>query len=61
MNIPLWVSELAAAFWEQAGGEEPFPRDLRRGIALEPARKQYVNHPELSVKAEWRKPASENP
>ncbi|WP_157202848.1 ImmA/IrrE family metallo-endopeptidase [Calidithermus chliarophilus] len=34
MNTPLWVSELAAAFWEQAGEEEPFPRDLRRGIAL---------------------------
>jgi hypothetical protein len=30
---PLWVSEAAACFWAEAGGEEPFPRDLRRPIA----------------------------
>jgi hypothetical protein len=30
---PLWVSEAAAGFWAEAGGEEPFPRDLRRPIA----------------------------
>ena len=29
MSTPLWVTELAAAFWEQAGGTEPFPRTLR--------------------------------
>lgn len=34
MSTPLWVSELASTFWKQAGEEEPFPRDLRRGIAL---------------------------
>jgi hypothetical protein len=32
MNIPWWVAELAAAFWEQAGEEEPFPRTLREPI-----------------------------
>jgi hypothetical protein len=30
---PLWVSEAAAGFWAEAGGEEPFPRELRRPIA----------------------------
>ncbi len=29
MNVPLWVSELAAAFWRAAGGPEPLPRTLR--------------------------------
>jgi hypothetical protein len=29
MSLPLWVSEAAAAFWQGAGGPEPFPRDLR--------------------------------
>lgn len=33
MTAPLWVTELAAAFWEAAGGPEPFPRDLRAPIA----------------------------
>lgn len=32
MNIPWWVAELAAAFWKQAGAEEPFPRNLRGPI-----------------------------
>jgi hypothetical protein len=33
MKIPLWVSTAAAAFWEAAGGPEPFPRTLRGPIA----------------------------
>jgi hypothetical protein len=33
MKVPLWVAELAAAFWEAAGAVEPFPRHLRRPIA----------------------------
>lgn len=33
MTAPLWVCELAAQFWDLAGGESPFPRDLRRPIA----------------------------
>ena len=33
MNVPLWVAELADAFWELAGLHEPFPRALRRPIA----------------------------
>jgi hypothetical protein len=33
MNVPLWVTELADAFWQAAGMQEPFPRALRRPIA----------------------------
>lgn len=33
MNTPLWVSETASAFWVDAGGYEPFPRNLRVPIA----------------------------
>ena len=29
MNVPLWVHETAAFFWEAAGTIEPFPRTLR--------------------------------
>jgi hypothetical protein len=28
--VPLWVAELAAAFWDEAGEPGPFPRNLRR-------------------------------
>jgi hypothetical protein len=31
--VPLWVAELADAFWGAAGVREPFPRALRRPIA----------------------------
>jgi hypothetical protein len=31
--VPLWVAELADAFWGAAGAREPFPRALRRPIA----------------------------
>jgi hypothetical protein len=30
VSAPLWVTELAEAFWADAGGPGPFPRDLRR-------------------------------
>jgi hypothetical protein len=30
MNTPLWVGELAEAFWAEAGAAEPFPRSLRK-------------------------------
>jgi hypothetical protein len=30
VNMPLWATELANEFWIVAGGEGPFPRDLRR-------------------------------
>jgi len=33
MSPPLWVEDLATAFWTDAGGPEPFPRNLRRAIA----------------------------
>lgn len=32
MNAPLWVVELATTFWHEAGGPEPFPRQLRQPI-----------------------------
>lgn len=33
MSVPLWVSEAAAAFWDDVGEAEPYPRNLRRPIA----------------------------
>jgi hypothetical protein len=33
MSAPFWVRDLADRFWSAAGGEEGFPRDLRRPIA----------------------------
>ena len=33
MSLPLWACELAADFWTDAGGEEPFPRHLHLAIA----------------------------
>ena len=33
MTVPFWVVELAACFWERAGEDEAFPRELRRPIA----------------------------
>jgi hypothetical protein len=34
MSIPLWAIEAAEGFWQAAGEPGPFPRDLRRPIAL---------------------------
>jgi len=33
VSASLWVIETAERFWEAAGEEEPFPRDLRRAVA----------------------------
>jgi hypothetical protein len=33
VNVPIWVGELASAFWARAGEREPFPRNLRQAIA----------------------------
>jgi hypothetical protein len=33
VNAPVWVVELAAAFWQLAQRDEPFPRSLRPSIA----------------------------
>jgi hypothetical protein len=33
LRVPLWVAELAHAFWTEAGGLEAFPRSLRGSIA----------------------------
>jgi Zn-dependent peptidase ImmA (M78 family) len=43
MTAPLWVTDLAAAFWEAANGPEPFPRAL-----LEPVGRSGFN---LTVEA----------
>lgn len=32
MSVPFWAAELAARFWEEAGGAEPFPRRLSGAI-----------------------------
>lgn len=34
MSAPLWVTELAAAFWAAAGVAEPFPRALRHAAVV---------------------------
>jgi hypothetical protein len=36
MRVPLWASELARAFWDAAGGPEPFPRTLHGAILRSP-------------------------
>ncbi|MGH2409717.1 MAG: ImmA/IrrE family metallo-endopeptidase [Chloroflexota bacterium] len=33
MSMPHWSIEMADSFWEDAGGDESFPRGLRRAIA----------------------------
>lgn len=33
MTFPYWVHELATGFWDSAGRNEPFPRELRWAIA----------------------------
>ncbi len=48
MSAPLWVTELASAFWALAGGPGPFPRDLRRPIQRALAI-SIVDRPGLSV------------
>lgn len=48
MNVPLWVAELAAAFWEQAGEEEAFPRALR-GPLLNTFPLAVLTRPSLST------------
>lgn len=33
MTLPLWVADAAEVFWRETGGEEAFPRELRRPLA----------------------------
>jgi hypothetical protein len=53
MSVPLWVAELAGAFWELARESEPFPRNLRRAIARA-VPLSVVLLPQLSVSAALR-------
>jgi hypothetical protein len=50
MNVPVWVAELAQAFWQKAQGTELFPRNLRRAIARAVGL-SIVLLPSLSVRA----------
>jgi hypothetical protein len=50
MSTPLWVTELAAAFWAGAGGPEPFPRTLREAIARSPFDLTVKELPGLTVR-----------
>ncbi len=49
MSVPLWVSDLAGAFWAKAQDVEPFPRNLRRPIARA-VQLAVVLLPKLSVR-----------
>jgi len=49
MSVPLWVSELAAAFWEAAGGPEPLPRGLRGPIRRSGFELTIKELPQLSI------------
>jgi hypothetical protein len=51
MTVPLWVSELAAAFWETAGGLEPLPRGLCGPIGRSPLELTIEELPGLSIPA----------
>lgn len=50
MNLPLWVSEAADAFWTLACAEEPFPRALRHPIA-DALQLSIVQLPRLRLRA----------
>ncbi len=50
----MWVAELAAAFWKDAGGPEPFPRWLRSPIARAlPIMLVYLSRLRLADIREW--------
>jgi hypothetical protein len=49
VSVPLWVRELAAGFWAEAGYEEPFPRELRRAIGRAVLPLTVVPRPALCV------------
>jgi hypothetical protein len=52
MNVFLWASELARAFWESAGGgPEPFPRTLRDALERSPLDLTFKELPALSVRS----------
>ena len=53
MNVPLWVSELASAFWSQAGELEPFPRNLRVAVDALPLTIVPIENLSVSVVLKW--------
>jgi hypothetical protein len=53
VSVPLWVTELAAAFWGEAGEAEAFPRQLRRAV-LRALPLSIVARPGLRVTAVLR-------
>jgi hypothetical protein len=50
MNVPVWASDAAAAFWTIARGPEPFPRKLRRPILRSPLMLTVKDVPGLCVR-----------
>ncbi|MCI0462691.1 MAG: ImmA/IrrE family metallo-endopeptidase [Gemmataceae bacterium] len=50
MNIPVWVSEAAADFWQAVGRPEPFPRALWRSILGSPFDLTVKEIPALSLR-----------
>jgi hypothetical protein len=54
MRIPAWVCTAAAAFWEAAGGLEPFPRTLRGPIARSGLELTLKELPALGVRSARR-------
>jgi hypothetical protein len=51
VTVPLWVTELAACFWEHAGDLEPFPRTLREALPRTGFELTVRDTPALSVTA----------
>jgi hypothetical protein len=49
VSVPLWVRELAADFWAEAGCHTPFPRELRLAIRRAVLPLAVVPRPALSV------------
>jgi IrrE N-terminal-like domain len=54
MNVPLWVSELASAFWSWAGELEPFPRNLRGHVEnAVPLTRVSIQNLSVSLVLKW--------
>jgi hypothetical protein len=51
--VPLWVAELAKAFWSQVGEEEPFPRSLRGPIQSMPLTLEPIPQLTVAKACEW--------
>src|SRR6266446_4623690 len=50
MNVLLWASELARAFWHSAGEPKSFPRNLRDAILRSPLEVTIKELPGLTLR-----------